>query len=139
MSNRPLNVGLVGGGGGAFIVNPYQKAVFFDGTGKVTCAPLYPDPKIAMKETEKWMYPIKSYTSYVKMIEEESKKPKGEGVDYFLIVTLNHVHFDLTKRALEKSIPVFCEKPLTITFEESDQLVKLSKEKISPSVQRIPI
>ena len=26
MSNRPLNVGLVGGGKGAFIVHPHQKS-----------------------------------------------------------------------------------------------------------------
>ena len=31
MSNRPLNVGLIGGGKGAFIVQPHQKAIHFDG------------------------------------------------------------------------------------------------------------
>jgi len=29
MSQKPLNVGLVGGGGGAFIVNPHQKAISY--------------------------------------------------------------------------------------------------------------
>lgn len=132
MSNRPLNVGLVGGGGGAFIVNPHQKAIFFDGTRRVTCAALHPDPQIAMSEAEKWAYPITGYKSYVEMLDAETQKPKGEGVDYILIVTPNHVHFDPAKRALEKGIPVFCEKPLTVTLEESDQLVKLSKDKNIP-------
>lgn len=31
MSQRVLKVGLVRGGGGAFIVNPHQKAFHFDG------------------------------------------------------------------------------------------------------------
>ena len=35
MSNKPLNVGLVGGGRGAFIVHPHQKAIHFDGTRRV--------------------------------------------------------------------------------------------------------
>ena len=35
MSQRPLNVGLVGGGKGAFIVQPHQKAIHFDGTRSV--------------------------------------------------------------------------------------------------------
>ena len=43
MAKRPLNVGLIGGGGGAFIVNPHQKAIFFDGTRGVTAAALHPD------------------------------------------------------------------------------------------------
>lgn len=132
MSQRPLNVGLVGGGGGAFIVNPHQKAIFFDGTRRVTCAALHPDPEVAMKEAEKWAYPITGYKSYDEMIETESKKPSGEGLDYILIVTPNHVHFDPAKKALEKGIPVFCEKPLTVTLDESDQLVKLVKEKNIP-------
>ncbi len=132
MPNRPLNVGLVGGGGGAFIVNPHQKAIFFDGTRRVTCAALHPDPQIAMSEAEKWAYPITGYKNYDEMLEAESKKPKGEGVDYILIVTPNHVHFDPAKKALEKGIPVFCEKPLTVTLDESDQLVKICKEKNIP-------
>jgi predicted dehydrogenase len=132
MSNRPLNVGLVGGGGGAFIVNPHQKAIFFDGTRRVTAGALHPDPEVAMKEAENWAYPIKGYTSYDEMLEEESKKPAGEGLDYILIVTPNFVHFDPAKKALEKGIPVFCEKPLTVKLEESDELVKIVKEKNIP-------
>ncbi|MDP8245967.1 MAG: Gfo/Idh/MocA family oxidoreductase [Candidatus Hinthialibacter antarcticus] len=132
MSNRPLNVGLVGGGGGAFIVNPHQKAIFFDGTRRVTAGALHPDPEVAMKEAENWAYPIKGYTSYDEMLDEESKKPKGEGLDYILIVTPNFVHFDPAKKALEKGIPVFCEKPLTVKLEESDELVKIVKEKNIP-------
>ncbi len=44
MPQRPLNVGLIGGGGGAFIVQPHQRAIFFDGTRRVTAAALHPDP-----------------------------------------------------------------------------------------------
>ena len=35
MTKRPLNVGLVGGGRGASIVHPHQKAVHIDGTRRV--------------------------------------------------------------------------------------------------------
>jgi hypothetical protein len=64
MSNRPLNVGLVGGGKGAFIVNPHQKAIHFDGTRRVTAGALFPDPKIALEEAANWAYPLKGYGSY---------------------------------------------------------------------------
>ena len=68
MSKRPLNVGLVGGGKGAFIVQPHQKAIHFDGTRRVTAAALFPDPKIALEEAANWPYPIKGYGSYDEMI-----------------------------------------------------------------------
>ncbi|MCU0256356.1 MAG: hypothetical protein MUF60_06415, partial [Vicinamibacterales bacterium] len=47
---KPLNVGLVGGGKGAFIVHAHQKAIHFDGTRRVVAGALYPDPKVALDE-----------------------------------------------------------------------------------------
>jgi len=132
MSQRPLKVGLVGGGGGAFIVQPHQRAIHFDGTRRIVCAALHPDPAVAMREAENWPYPIQGYKSYDEMIAAESKKPVGERIDYALIVTPNHVHFDPAKKLLEAGIPVFCEKPLTVTLEESDQLVRIVTDKKIP-------
>ena len=132
MAQRPLNVGLVGGGGGAFIVQPHQRAIHFDGTRRVTTAALHPDPKVALQEAEKWPYPIKGYPSYDEMIQAELKKPVGERMDYALIVTPNHVHFDPAMKCIQAGIPVFCEKPLTVTVEESDKLVAAVKAKKVP-------
>lgn len=132
MSNRPLNVGLIGGGGAAFIVNPHQKAIHFDGTRRVVAGALHPDPALSKEFADNWAYPIRGYGSYDEMLEEESKMPEGEGIDYVLIVTPNHVHFDPAKKALEKGIPVFCEKPLTVQLSESDELVKIVNEKNVP-------
>ncbi|MEW6746559.1 MAG: Gfo/Idh/MocA family oxidoreductase [Planctomycetota bacterium] len=132
MAKRPLNVGLIGGGGGAFIVNPHQKAIFFDGTRRVTCAALHPDPEVAMKEAERWAYPLRGYRNYDEMLKEEVRRPAGERADYVLIVTPNNVHFDPAKKALQAGIPVFCEKPLTMTLQEADELVRLVKEKRIP-------
>ncbi len=123
MSPRPLNVGLIGGGAGAFIVHPHQRAIHFDGTRRVVAAALHPDPKVAMQEAETWPYPIRGYPSYDEMIKAEAAKPLGQRVDYVLIVTPNNVHFDPAMKCLEAGIPVFCEKPLTVTLDEADRLV----------------
>jgi predicted dehydrogenase len=128
MSERPLNVGLVGGGKGAFIVHPHERAIHFDGTRRVVAGALHQDPDVAMEEAEKWPYPIRGYRNYNEMIEEEKKKPLGERVDYILIVTPNNVHFDPAMKAIQAGIPVFCEKPLTVTLEESDKLVEAVKK-----------
>jgi len=132
VSQRPLNVGLIGGGAGAFIVQPHGRAIHMDGTRRVVAAALHPDPAVAIEEAKIWPYPIRGYKSYDEMIEAESSKPVGERIDYALIVTPNHVHYDPAKKCLEAGIPVFCEKPLTVTLEEADDLVSLVKEKNLP-------
>jgi len=123
MSKRPLNVGLVGGGKGAFIVNPHQKAIHFDGTRRVTAGALFPDPKIALEEAANWPYPIKGYGSYDEMIKANATLPKDQKLDYILIVTPNHVHFDPAMKAIKAGIPVFCEKPLCLNLKEAETLV----------------
>lgn len=124
MSNKPLNVGLVGGGKGAFIVQPHQKAIHFDGTRRVAAGALFPDPKIALEEAANWPYPIKGYTSYAEMIAAQKGLPADQKLDYILIVTPNHVHFDPAMQALKAGIPVMCEKPLCLNLEEAKALVK---------------
>jgi predicted dehydrogenase len=80
---------------------------------------------VALEEARNWPFSIRGYRSYDEMLEEELKRSEGDRMDYVLIVTPNHVHFDPAEKALKAGIPVFCEKPLTMTVEESDQLVEL--------------
>lgn len=128
MSNKPLNIGLVGGGKGAFIVQPHQKAIHMDGTRRVVAGALFPDPKIAMDEAKNWPYPIKGYTSYDEMIEANKTAPADEKLDYILIVTPNFVHYDPAMKAMKAGIAVFCEKPLCLTLKEASDLVKTSRK-----------
>lgn len=126
MSNRPLNVGLVGGGRGAFIVNPHQKAIHFDGTRRVVAGALFPDPKIALAEAANWPYPIRGYGSYDEMIAANKTLPEDQKLDYILIVTPNFVHYDPAMKAMKAGIAVFCEKPLCLNLKEANDLVKTS-------------
>ncbi len=124
MSKKPLNVGLVGGGKGAFIVQPHQKAIHFDGTRRVTAAALFPDPKIALEEAANWPYPIQGYGSYDEMIAANAKLPADKKLDYIVIVTPNHVHYDPAMKAIQAGIAVFCEKPLCLNLDQANDIVK---------------
>lgn len=124
MSKKPLNVGLVGGGKGAFIVQPHQKAIHFDGTRRVTSAALFPDPKVALEEAANWPYPIKGYGSYDEMISANAGLPADSKLDYIVIVTPNHVHYDPAIKAIKAGIAVFCEKPLCLNLEQANDIVK---------------
>ncbi len=124
MSLRPLNVGLVGGGKGAFIVHSQQRAVLFDGTRRVTAGALSSNPKTALESAAQWPFPIHGYASYEEMILAQSSLPKDQQLDYILIVTPNHAHFDPAMQAIKAGIPVFCEKPLCLNLKEAADLVK---------------
>lgn len=122
---------MIGGGGGAFIANPHQKAIHFDGTRRVHSVALHPDPEIAMNEAENWPYPVKGYKTYDEMIAAQADLPEEERLDYILVVTPNFVHFDPVMKALDAGIPVMCEKPLTVDLPQSDAiLAKVEETKV---------
>ena len=124
MSPRTLNVGLIGGGGSAFIVHPQARAVHIDGTRRVVAAALSSNPKKALEAAAKWAYPIRGYESYDAMFAAQKNLPAEQRLDYVVIVTPNHVHFDPATKAMNSGIAVFCEKPLTLNLAESAALVK---------------
>lgn len=95
-----------------------------DGTRRVTAGALFPDPKIALAEAANWPYPIKGYSSYDEMIANQRDIAKDQKLDYILIVTPNHVHYDPAMKAIKAGIPVFCEKPLCVNLKEAGSLVK---------------
>jgi len=128
MSNRLLGVGLVGGGGGAFIVNAHGKAILMDGTRRIKCGALHQDPKLAIQFAEAWPYYIRGYPDYTTMIAEEAKLPLGDRMDIVVIVTPNFAHFDPAMTALEAGFPVFCEKPLCMSTVEAEELVLKVRE-----------
>lgn len=119
---------MIGGGGGAFIANPHQKAIHFDGTRRVHSVALHPDPQIAMNEAENWPYPVVGYKSYDDLIAAQATLPEEERIDYILVVTPNFVHFDPVMKALDAGIPVICEKPLTVDLAQSDAIMAKVEE-----------
>jgi predicted dehydrogenase len=128
MAQRPLNVGLVGGGRGAFIVHAHQKAINMDGTRRVTACALSSNPTRAMEDAAKWPYPITGYASYEDMIAANRSLPEEQKLDYIVIVTPNNAHYDPAMKAMKAGIAVFCEKPLCMDLKEANDLVKTARK-----------
>lgn len=61
--------------------------------------------------------------------EEAADAISAEGVDAVYVVTPHNAHFRFTKLALELGKPVLCEKSFTVTAQETDELIALSREK----------
>ncbi len=123
LSPAPLRVALIGGGSGSFFAAPHQRAVHFDGTRRVVAAALRSNPAAALADAAGWPYPIRGYASYDELIDGQASCPPEERIDYAIVVTPNHAHFDPALKAVSAGIPVFCEKPLTLTSQEAERLV----------------
>ena len=63
-------------------------------------------------------YGCKAYYSFEEMLND---------IDVLDIVTPTPFHFDYAKKAVEKGIHVFIEKPVCSNTEESIELIKISK------------
>jgi len=67
--------------------------------------------------------PSRVYKTYSEMAEKEVCLATGERIDFVTIVTPNSTHLEVAKTFLEAGIHCICDKPLTATLEEAEELV----------------
>jgi predicted dehydrogenase len=67
----------------------------------------------------------RAYGSFAEMFAAERALPEGEQIDFVSIATPNHMHFPVAKAALAAGFHVVCDKPLTLTLAEAEELAKL--------------
>lgn len=126
--NRKLRVGMVGGGGpGNFFGGPHRRAILIDNTAELTAGALRSSAQGSLDSAREHFF-TRGYPDYRTMLREEAALPADQRIDYVTIVTPNDAHFGPAKAALEAGFHVLCEKPLTLTVEESLELVKLTKQ-----------
>ncbi|MBL7154253.1 MAG: Gfo/Idh/MocA family oxidoreductase [Phycisphaerae bacterium] len=127
--NRKLNMGMVGGGPGAFIGDVHRKASRMDGQIQLVSGAFDINPRKSKQQGRELMLPSKRvYRNYQEMIEKELKLPDGEKIDFVTITTPNNWHFPIAKDFLEAGFHVMCEKPMTFNVAEAKQLKKLVKK-----------
>jgi predicted dehydrogenase len=62
------------------------------------------------------------------MAVAEAGLPENERIDFVTIVTPNVSHFAIAKRFIEAGIHVVCDKPMTYSLDEANELVKLVEQ-----------
>jgi predicted dehydrogenase len=124
---RPLRLGMVGGGQGAYIGNIHRIAARLDGSWQLVAGAFDVDPDrgraFAMAEG---IDEARSYGSYQDLIEGE--KSREDRVDAVAICTPNFTHYSIAKALIEAGFDVICEKPLTATLEDAVALEALARE-----------
>ena len=120
---------MVGGGPGAFIGDVHRKAAALDGMMDLVAGAFSSDPSKSRKQGEAlFLDPNRIYGSFEEMAEKEAALPEGERIDFVSIVTPNFLHFPIAKTFIERGFHVVCDKPLTTTLEDAEELCRLVAE-----------
>jgi predicted dehydrogenase len=126
--NRKLRYGMVGGGPGAFIGAIHRRAASLDGLAELVAGAFSSDAEKSRKfGAELFLDPARAYGSYEEMLEGELRLPVGERIDFVSIVTPNISHFPVAKAFIEAGFHVVCDKPLTTTLEDAEELCRLAE------------
>ena len=127
-SSRRLRLGMVGGGRGAFIGAVHRMAARLDDKYELVAGALSStEENSRLSAADLHVAEDRAYSDFREMAKAEAAR--DDGIDVVSIVTPNHLHFDAAKAFLEAGIHVICDKPMTLTLEESRELARLVKEK----------
>jgi len=121
--DRKIRYGMVGGGPGAFIGDIHRSAAALDGTMELVAGAFSSDPEKSRQQGEALhLDPDRVYDTYEEMAEQEAERP--DGIDAVSIVTPNFLHYDVATRFIEKDFHVICDKPMTTTLEDAEDLCR---------------
>ena len=125
---KKLKMGMVGGGIGAFIGEVHRKAARMDGGADLVAGAFDVDPAKSLEQGRNLgLDPKRVYRTYQEMIAGELALPKEDRIDFVSVCTPNHTHFPIAKACLEAGFNVMCEKPMTLTVAEAEELEALVK------------
>jgi predicted dehydrogenase len=124
--NRKVRYGMVGGGPGAFIGVVHRKAAALDGEIELVAGAFSSDAAKSRQQGQALHLDARRvYGSWREMVEEESRLPDGDRIDFVTIVTTNVSHFQIARAFIEAGFHVVCEKPMTTTLEDAEALCRL--------------
>jgi predicted dehydrogenase len=123
---RTLRYGMVGGGPGAFIGEVHRKAAALDGHMDLVAGAFSSSKEKSDKMGKQLQLDSdRVYGSFKEMAEKEASLPRDQRIDFVSVVTPNHLHYPVCKTFIEAGIHVICDKPLTNTIEEAEELCRL--------------
>lgn len=126
-----LQMGLVGGGEGAFIGAVHRMAAELDGRIALTCGAFSSDPAKS-RRAGVVLYGIdaqRSYGTYDEMMAAEAGRPDDDRMDFVVIATPNHTHHPIARAALDAGFHVMSDKPVTFDLAEAKELAALADER----------
>ena len=121
-----LNWGMIGGGEGSQIGPAHRISAALDGLYSMSAGALDADPAKGRDYAIRLgIAPDRAYGGWREMLAAEKKR--DDRLDLVTVATPNSSHYEITKAFLEAGINVLCEKPMTVTVEEAEDIAATAK------------
>jgi predicted dehydrogenase len=123
-----LTYAMAGGGQGAFIGEVHRKAIAMDAHAELAAGCFSQDFDNTLATGRQLrLDESRLYRTAEEMLEREAGRE--DTVDFVVITTPNDSHFAIAKAALEHGIHVVCDKPLTTSSRDAEELARLAADK----------
>ena len=121
-----LKWGMIGGGEGSQIGPAHRLGASLDGAFDFVAGALDHRPDIGRDYGVRLgLDADRAYGDWQEMLDKEAAR--DDRIDLVTVATPNATHFEITKAFLEKGFHVLCEKPMTMTVEEGEEIVKIAR------------
>jgi len=122
-----LNWGLIGGGKGSQIGPAHRLGAAIDGEFAFVAGALDHDPQAGRAfARELGIAADRAYGDWREMLAAERARP--DRVDLVTVATPNATHFEIARAFLQAGFHVLCEKPMTMTVEEGEEIVRAARD-----------
>ncbi len=124
MAERPIRMGMVGGGAGAFIGGVHRMAARLDDSMRLVAGAFSATPERSRESGRAVGLPAdRCYDTWEALLSGESARPEDDRMEVVVVVAPNDVHAPVAVAALAAGFHVVCDKPLAVTTEQADALV----------------
>ncbi len=121
-----LNWGMIGGGEGSQIGPAHRIAAGLDGLFTFAAGALDADPARGKDFAQRLgVSADRAYGNWQDMLEGERNRP--DRIELVTVATPNATHYPIAKAFLQAGFHVLVEKPMTVTVEDSEDLVRTAK------------
>jgi len=122
-----LKWGMIGGGEGSQIGPAHRLGAQADGMFEFTAGALDHRPDAGREYAQRLgVAADRAYGDWQEMLAGE--KDRDDRIDLVTVATPNATHFEITKAFLEAGFNVLCEKPMTMTVEEGEEIVRVAEK-----------
>jgi len=122
-----LQWGMIGGGEGSQIGPAHRLGAGLDGLFEFSAGALDHRPEEGRDYGRRLGLGDRAYGSWQEMLEGELARARGDRVDLVTVATPNATHFEITKAYLEAGFHVLCEKPMTMTVAQGEEIVQIAR------------
>jgi predicted dehydrogenase len=121
-----LKWGMIGGGEGSQIGPAHRLGAGLDGEFEFSAGALDHRPEAGRDFGKRLgLDPTRAYGDWREMLDGE--KNRDDRIDLVTVATPNATHYEITKAFLEAGFHVLCEKPMTMTVAEGEDIVRTAR------------